>query len=57
MRLRPYQHECLTRIHEHFVQHDSTLVEMATGTGKTVIFCHLAKDWPSGRVLIVAHRE
>lgn len=35
----------------------STLVVMPTGTGKTVLFGHAAREWQNGRVMIVAHRE
>lgn len=34
----------------------STLLELATGLGKTVVFSFLADEWP-GKVLILAHRE
>lgn len=56
-RTRPYQDECLARVLECLAQHDSTLVEMATGLGKTVLFTHLAAGWPRGRVLVLVHRE
>lgn len=35
----------------------STLAVMATGTGKTVVMGTIARDWPQGRVLAIAHRE
>lgn len=35
----------------------STLAVLPTGTGKTVIFGHVARDWPDRRVMIVAHRD
>lgn len=57
MRLRPYQAECIEAVKQHFGVHNSVLVEAATGTGKTVIFSHLAHQWPSGRILIIAHRD
>ncbi len=53
---RPYQSECVEAVRAKLAEFPSTLVEAATGTGKTVIFSHLAKDWP-GRVMVVAHRE
>lgn len=56
MRLRDYQVAAKEAVLEKFLLHHSTLVEMATGLGKTVLFAHLAKDWP-GRVLVIAHRD
>lgn len=35
----------------------STLVVMPTGTGKTVVMGEVASRWPTGRVLLMAHRE
>lgn len=54
--LRPYQTECIEAIDLAFLNNNSTLVEMATGLGKTVTFAHIADRWP-GRVLVIAHRE
>lgn len=57
-RLRPYQVECVERIREQFAGGArSTLAVLATGTGKTVCFAEVARDWPEGRVLILAHRQ
>ena len=55
--LRPYQHECIEKIETA----DGTgthrqLVALPTGTGKTVIFCTVAKK-RNGRTLILAHRD
>jgi superfamily II DNA or RNA helicase len=36
--------------------HKSTLVVMATGTGKTVVISKVANDWTKGNVLCLAHR-
>ena len=57
MNLRPYQAECIEAVRQHFGVHNSVLVEAATGTGKTVIFSHLAHRWQNGRILIIAHRD
>jgi superfamily II DNA or RNA helicase len=57
LNLRPYQRECIDAIKSHFSIHNSTLVEAATGVGKTIIFSHLAHEWPSGRILVIAHRD
>jgi superfamily II DNA or RNA helicase len=35
----------------------STLVVMPTGTGKTVCLGQIVSQWPSGRVMVIAHRE
>lgn len=54
--LRPYQEKCIEAVDMSLARHKSTLVEMATGLGKTVVFSHIADRWP-GRVLVIAHRE
>ncbi len=58
--LRPYQLEALTAIRAEFSRGcRSTLLELPTGTGKTVCFAALAKEWvdQGERVLVLAHRE
>lgn len=55
--LRPYQQDCYDSALDKLEQHRSTLIVMGTGLGKTHIFCSIARDWPSGRVLIIAHRD
>lgn len=35
----------------------STLLVMATGTGKTIVMGETAARWPEGRVMMLAHRE
>lgn len=57
MRLRPYQQECYDSVMVELATNRSTLVVAATGTGKTVLFGHVAANWKSGRVLVVAHRD
>jgi len=54
--LRPYQREAVEAIHRELQKHDSTLIVMATGTGKTQTFGAVAKRW-EGRVLVLAHRK
>ena len=52
--LRPYQNECIEVIEA--AEKNGTnrqLVALPTGTGKTVIFCELAKK-RNGRTLILA---
>jgi superfamily II DNA or RNA helicase len=56
MILRDYQTQCLQTIDEQLADHRSTLVEMATGLGKTVTFAFCARAWP-GKVLVLAHRD
>lgn len=56
MNLRPYQQRCVNAIRSTLSTQMSTLAVLATGCGKTVIFAHLARDWP-GRVLVLAHRD
>lgn len=54
--LRPYQEQCLEAISDARESgFNRQLVSLPTGTGKTIIFCHLLKDF--GRVLILAHRD
>lgn len=56
MQLRPYQVEAKEAVLAKLAHAQSTLVEMATGLGKTVLFGHIADEWP-GRVLVIAHRD
>jgi superfamily II DNA or RNA helicase len=56
MKLRPYQEDAKAAVLRQFCTAKSTLVEMATGLGKTVLFGHIAHEWP-GRVLVIAHRD
>lgn len=55
MKLRGYQLDCVQAIDEKLWHNHSTLAEMATGCGKTVVFAHVASVFP-GRVLVIAHR-
>ena len=56
MILRPYQEDCIAAVRHQFCTAKSTLIEMATGLGKTVTFGFIAHEWP-GRVLVIAHRD
>jgi superfamily II DNA or RNA helicase len=51
--LRDYQHSCRDAVIEGFKTLDSLLIELPTGTGKTVVFCEVAAEWKHGRTLIV----
>lgn len=59
MELRPYQNEAVASVESEF-SHGvrSTLIVLATGCGKTIVFSHLAarEVRRGGRVLILAHR-
>jgi len=58
VKLRSYQQRSLDRIHAAFEQSNSTLLVLATGLGKTIIFSHLAKDYiEKGQIMVLAHRE
>ena len=56
MKLRPYQKKALDNALAHLQKSNSTLLVMATGTGKTVVFSHLAA-LQEKRTLILAHRK
>lgn len=59
MELRPYQAEAVGAIEGRWAGGDrSTLLVMATGTGKTIVMARVAEDAVSegGRVLVLAHR-
>jgi superfamily II DNA or RNA helicase len=54
---RPYQADCQRLTLEALARYPSTLVVMATGLGKTVVFARISHAWTQGRVLVLAHRE
>ncbi|MBO7688655.1 MAG: DEAD/DEAH box helicase [Kiritimatiellae bacterium] len=59
MELRPYQNEAVKAVESEFARGvRSTLIVLATGCGKTIVFSHLAarEVRRGGRVLILAHR-
>lgn len=56
MVLRPYQIAAKEAVFKLLYDSKSTLVEMATGLGKTVLFGFVAHEWPA-RVLVIAHRD
>ncbi len=60
MDLRPYQQEALKSILFDWETHQSTVIEMATGTGKTMTFAEVLRwrrDAGCGRALVLAHRQ
>jgi superfamily II DNA or RNA helicase len=54
--LRPYQLEAVESILKHLLEYRSTAAALPTGSGKTLIFCEVAKRL-ARRTLILAHRE
>mgnify|MGYP003649895385 CR=1 FL=1 len=58
MKPRPYQQEAIQKVCDAYRNGDaSTLLVLPTGTGKTIVFSHLADLAKQGRVMVVAHRE
>jgi len=53
--LRPYQHQAVTRVVEHFrASDDPAVVVLPTGSGKSLVIAELAR-LARGRVLVLAH--
>lgn len=60
MELRPYQKEAVAAVEREWEQgHRKTLLVLPTGTGKTIVFAHIAKNEVrnGSKVLILAHRD
>ncbi len=58
MRPRPYQESAIQSVVSAFESHQSALIVLPTGAGKTIIFAHLCKQMMSrGRCMVLAHRE
>ena len=59
MKLRDYQQYAVDKVLGAFAKPGASVLGVAaTGLGKTVIFCHVAKERAArGRVLIIAHRQ
>lgn len=60
MELRPYQREAVAAVEKEWRSgHRKTLLVLPTGTGKTVVFAHVAKDCVCAgkKVLVLAHRD
>lgn len=57
---RPYQEGAVNSSLSEFENHRSLLIEMPTGTGKTIVFSILIERWiekyPESRILVLAHR-
>lgn len=54
---RDYQTRAHDAIFEAWKTHRSTLLVMATGLGKTVVFSHVIKSLYPKRVMVLAHRD
>lgn len=54
--IRHYQRERIEQAQAYLRDNRSTLIVMATGTGKTRVFGEIAAAW-NGRVLVLAHRR
>ncbi|MEY2408252.1 MAG: hypothetical protein QOF48_922 [Verrucomicrobiota bacterium] len=57
MILRPYQAAAADAIFKAWQEHDSTLVVMPTGSGKTILFADVIRRMYPRRALVLAHRE
>ena len=60
MRLRPYQKLAIAAIEESWQRCDRTLVQMATGAGKTVVFAKLLRNRLQGtqrQGVVLVHRQ
>ena len=58
--LRDYQKDVVKRLSEAWRTHNSVMVQMPTGTGKTHVLASVVRDFireDNGRVWIVAHRR
>ena len=54
--LRDYQQEAYEACLNDLQRVRSSLIVLATGLGKTILFCKLAEQW-EGRILVLAHLE
>ena len=59
VQLRLYQKQKIQEIYEAWQNHRSVMLQMPTGTGKTVLFNQIVKDElaKNSKVLIIAHRK
>src|SRR6478736_10110505 len=57
MKERDYQGMARRSTHQEWREFQSTLVQMPTGTGKTILACGIINDRFPGRSLFIAHRE
>ena len=57
MKMRDYQELSVKGIQQQFIDHDSTLLVLPTGCGKTVVFAELIRRISPTRVMVLAHRS
>lgn len=60
IRLRPYQLAAVDAVYEEWKTVRSTMLNMATGLGKSVCFAETMRRWDiatQGRILLIAHRR
>lgn len=57
MILRPYQQAAVEATFDEWNEHDSTLLVMPTGCGKTVVFSEIIRRMQPARALVLAHRS
>ena len=57
MQLRPYQTAALDAIQEEWKSHKATLINMATGLGKTIVMAGMVQRLFPKRILILVHRR
>lgn len=63
--LRPYQQQMKEEVYSLWDKMDNLMIQMPTGTGKTIVFTSVVRDirrWctlhsPESKILIVAHRK
>ena len=59
-RLRPYQQEMKDKVFRHWNRHFNVMLQLPTGTGKTVLFTSIINDLVSvkdTKIVILAHRK
>lgn len=54
--LRDYQEQAKCAIQHDFAEHNSCILVLATGLGKTVVLSRIAQEWTGRNVLVLAHR-
>lgn len=60
IKLRPYQLAAVDAVYEEWQTVRSTMVNMATGCGKSVVFSEVMRRWDietQGKILLIAHRK
>lgn len=55
--MRDYQDDSVEGIFECWKKHNSTLLVLPTGTGKSVCFSEVMRRWQGGQIILMAHRQ